>query len=344
MPITTHSNKIVFRNTLEEGVKQQDEEIDFGQRMINSIDVQFVDTNLYMSKELWLPFGSRGAFGGQVVAQALLSGWNTVEEGFNVHSLHAYFILACNVEIPVIYQVERIRDGRSFVTRTVTATQKGKPIFLLTCSFVKIDDNLNMDHQIDMPDVPGPENFPSDLKFLGNIVTNTTDYPVKFRKQVEKVLADDQPVDYREVHNLSPLEIMKGESVATTVNRRWFKTRGPLTDDMRLHACVIAYASDSGFLNTAAKANGVSYTSPSVGMMTSLDHSIWFHKPTRADEWLLFDKYSPRSINGRSVVLGKIYTRDGCLVATAAQEGIIRLSEIGQKKLQKKLDLTDSKL
>lgn len=128
------------------------------------------------------------------------------------------------------------------------------------------------------------------------------------------------------------------------MQRRWFKTRGPLTDDMRLHACVIAYASDSGFLNTAAKANGVSYTSPSVGMMTSLDHSIWFHKPTRADEWLLFDKYSPRSINGRSVVLGKIYTRDGCLVATAAQEGIIRLSEIGQKKLQKKLDLTDSKL
>lgn len=126
--------------------------------------------------------------------------------------------------------------------------------------------------------------------------------------------------------------------------RRWFKTRGALTDDMRLHACIIAYASDSGFLNTAAKANGLTYSSPSIGMMTSLDHSMWFHKPARADSWLLYDKYSPRSNDGRGVVFGKIYNSDGCLVATTAQEGIIRLSPIGQKKLQKKLDLTDSKL
>lgn len=120
--------------------------------------------------------------------------------------------------------------------------------------------------------------------------------------------------------------------------QRWFKTRGVLNDDMKLHACIIAYASDSGFINTAARANGFSYNSDSIGMMTSLDHSVWFHMPARADEWLLYDIHSPRTNDGRGVAFGRIYSRDGHLVATTSQEGIVRLSEREQARQKKQAE------
>ncbi|CAO0793132.1 unnamed protein product [Mucor circinelloides] len=341
MPVVTYPNKITFKNNKDEGVKEKaDENVDFAMKMRDAIDVQLIDTNLYMSKELWLPFGSRGAFGGQIVAQALKSAWETVQEDFFVHSLHSYFILACNVDIPVIYNVQRIRDGRSFATRIVTATQKGRAIFVCSCSFAKPEEGISLNHQTDMPDVIDADSLPSDIELLQRTLDNTENsFPEKFRQRAQRRLEDDQPIDYRAVIQYSPEEIITGNVKPTPYGQRWFKTRGALNDDdMKLHACIIAYASDSGFINTAATANGFTFNSESIGMMTSLDHSVWFHAQARADEWLLYDIHSPRTNNGRGVAFGRIYNRDGVLVATTAQEGIVRLSELEQKRQKKQAE------
>ncbi|CAO3630654.1 unnamed protein product [Mucor hiemalis] len=330
MTISTFSNKIISNNHKDAGTKMTEEASDFASKMVNSIDVQLIDTNLYMSKELWLPFGSRGAFGGQIVAQALHAAWDTCQEDFFVHSLHAYFILACNVEIPVIYNVQRIRDA----------------IFVCSCSFAKPEQGITLNHQTDMPETVDPDTLPSDLEILENTLANADEFPERFRQRAQLRLEDDQPVDYREVAKYSPEEVITGNSPPNAYYQRWFKTRGVLNDDMKLHACIIAYASDSGFLNTAARANGFSYNSDSIGMMTSLDHSVWFHMPARADEWLLYDIHSPRSNDGRGVAFGRIYSRDGHLVATTSQEGIVRLSEREQarqkKQAESQQDLTAS--
>ncbi|KAF1799381.1 HotDog domain-containing protein [Mucor lusitanicus] len=331
--MSVFDSKVNFRDNLDEGVIEKvEEEVDFAQKMRNAVDVQLIDTNLYMSKELWLPWGSRGAFGGQAT-QALRAAWDTVEEDFAVHSLHAYFILACSVEIPVVYSIQRVRDGRSYATRIVTATQRGKAIFVSSCSFVKPDDSVALNHQTTMPETADPDTLPSDIEVLQNTLAITESIPEAVKQRAQKKLEDNLPVDSRAVLTLSPQQVITG-------SRRWFKTRGLLNDDMRLHACIIAYASDSGFITTAAAANGYLINSRSLGMIASLDHSIWFHTPARADKWLLYDVHSPRTNSGRGMVFGKIYSQDGTLVATTAQEGIIRLSEREQEKRRKKADAT----
>ncbi|KAF7727865.1 Acyl-CoA thioesterase 8 [Apophysomyces ossiformis] len=320
-------------------------EEDFAQKIADAVDVQEIDVNLYMSKELWLPAGARGTFGGQIVAQALRAAFNTVPEEFHVHSLHSYFILPGNVDIPVIYQVQRLRDGRSFATRVVTASQRGKAIFESSFSFAKPEQGITLQHQTTMPEVTPPEELPSDAERLQRYLAQN-DLRPKFREYLQKRLEESSPVDYRNVHVHTDEEITSGkESQASEIQRRWFKTCGKLSDDPRLHACVIAYASDSGFIMTAARANGVSQRA--IGMMTSLDHSMWFHAPARADEWLLYDMHSPRTNNGRGLVFGRIYSRDGTLIANTAQEGIVRLSKREQEKrlkLANDVDTNDSKL
>ncbi|KAI8642638.1 HotDog domain-containing protein [Parasitella parasitica] len=294
---------------------------DFGVRMANAVEVQEVDANLYMSKELWLPAGARGAFGGQIVAQALRAAFYTVGEEFDIHSLHSYFILPGNVEVPVIYQVSRLRDGRSFATRFVTASQKGKAIFVSSFSFTKPDTSIQMTHQTEMPKVPEPETLPSDVELLQKALEQPDLLP-KYREHIKLRIEESSPVDYREISIRRP----------SFKARRWFKTRGQLGSDKRLHACVIAYASDSGFVGTAAKANGV--PARGISMLASLDHCMWFHYPARADEWLLYDMHSPRSNGGRGMAFGRIYSRDGTLIATTAQEGLIRLSKYEQDKIK----------
>ncbi|KAI8996851.1 HotDog domain-containing protein [Pilobolus umbonatus] len=339
MTIKSHPNKVVFESDQTSRIVEIDENIDFSQKMADAVDVQMIDTNLYASKELWLPFQSRGAYGGQIVAQALKAAWDTVDDAFFIHSLHAYFILACNVEYPVIYNIERTRDGRSFSTRIVRATQKGKVIFICSSSFAKPDENVTLNHQIPMPDIPRPEQLPSHVELLKNALDKLNDYPEIFLRRMDMSLNDNQPIEYREGDPYTPEEIATGNLRPDTTNHLWFKSKGTLNDDMKLHACAIAYASDSGFVNTAAKANGVTYNSDNVGMMTSLDHTIWFHMPTRADEWLLHDMHSPRTSDGRGVAFGRIYNLNGDLVATTAQEGIIRLTEKGQEKIKNNTDI-----
>ncbi|CEG66841.1 Acyl-CoA thioesterase 8 [Rhizopus azygosporus] len=301
----------------------EDNDADFAIRMANAVEVQEIDSNLYMSKELWLPAGARGVFGGQIVAQALRAAFNTVAEEFDIHSLHSYFILAGNVEVPVIYQVHRLRDGKSYATRYVTASQKGRAIFVCSFSFAKPDDkSFQLAHQAEMPKVPPPESLPSDLDRLKKLLAQEDSSP-KYREYIQAKIEESSPVDYRQEFITKP----------NAEGHRYFKTRGKLGDDKRLHACVVAYASDSGFIDTTVAANGV--PSSGVGMLTSLDHSMWFHAPVRADDWLLYHMHSPRTSNGRGVVFGRIFTKDGTLAVTTAQEGLVRLTKQEQEKRRK---------
>ncbi|KAG1459880.1 hypothetical protein G6F46_000327 [Rhizopus delemar] len=295
---------------------------DFSTRMENAIEVQEIAPNLYLSKELWLPAGARGVFGGQIVAQALRAAFYTVGEEFEIHSLHSYFILAGSVDTPVVYQVQRIREGRSYATRYVTASQKGKAIFVCSCSFAKPDTkNLNLSHQVEMPIVPPPETYPSEQEAFAEFLTRD-DLAPKYREAMEQRMMETSPVDFRHCH-------VPGELTGF----RYFKTRGKLRNDKVLHACVIAYASDHAFINAATDANAVPMNA--IGMLTSLDHCIWFHSNARTDEWLLYDMHSPRASNGRGIVFGRIYAADGTLVATTSQEGIMRLTEKEQENRMK---------
>ncbi|KAG0749572.1 hypothetical protein G6F57_001608 [Rhizopus arrhizus] len=300
-------------------IEDDDQEADYGLRMARAIDVQLIDTNLYMSKELYLPLGARGVFGGQIVAQALKAAWDTVPEDFFIHSLHAYFILACSVETPVIYSIQRVQDRRSFA---------------------RPEQGAVLDHQTSMPNVPNPESLPSDIETLEDALKKISNPSMRFLKRLETRLKDAGIVEYRNVRKDSPEEVVSGNVQPNGSDQHWFKTRGKLNDDMKLHACCIAYVSDAALLNTAAIANGMTFSSSSVGMMTSLDHTIWFHMPARADEWLLYHKYSPRTNSGRGFAFGHIYSQDGSLVATTAQEGVIRLSKKEQERRQKQYQET----
>ncbi|KAI8342501.1 HotDog domain-containing protein [Chlamydoabsidia padenii] len=286
---------------------------DYGQQLADAVDVQEIDTNLYASKQLWLPLGSRGAFGGQIVAQALRAAFHTVPKTFMVHSLHSYFILPGDVTIPMLYEVIPLRDGRSFATRFVRAKQRGKAVFVCTCSFAKSSEEISVEHQSTMPTVPEPESLQSADELLEHALANNN-LTAKYRDYLQKQVDEERPVDYRDVirDNLEH-------------SARWCKTRGQLADDPQLHACVIAYISDSAFLYTAARATGIPRRG--FGMMASLDHSIYFHKNMRADE-------CPRSGDGRGVAFGRIYTKNGMLAVTTSQEGLIRLTKSQQEKLR----------
>ncbi|OAD66821.1 hypothetical protein PHYBLDRAFT_152090 [Phycomyces blakesleeanus NRRL 1555(-)] len=275
------------------------------QDMAKVIAVEEIDTNLYMSKELWVPLGSRGAFGGQVIAQALNSAWCTVGDQFRIYSLHSYFILPCNADIPVIYKVQRLRDGKSFATRLVTAVQRGKPYFIASFSFATPEQVVGLVHQAQMPDVAEPEDVPLETERAKEWLS-TDDLPTEFCQYLENRIK----------------------------NYRWFKSYNKLdSDDAKLHACSIAYASDSGIILTAAKANGYIYDT--MGMVVSLDHSICINR-------LLYDIHSPRTSEGRGIAFGRIYSREGTLVATTAQEGLVRLSEKGQIIEKQKRDHENS--
>ncbi|CAO3682937.1 unnamed protein product [Rhizopus stolonifer] len=246
---------------------------DFSLRMEDAIEVQEIDPNLYMSKELWLPAGARGVFGGQIVAQALRAAFYTVPEDFDVHSLHSYFILAGSSTVPVIYQVRRLRDGRSYATRYVTASQNGKVIFVCSFSFAKPDTkNVSLTHQVKMPKVPSPDEFTLEKDSFKELL-DQKDIAPKYREHLEERMEEISPVDYRTYAD--PKEPL--------TEYRYFKTRGQLRSDKRLHACIIAYASDHAFINVAVDANNIQ--AQDIGMLSTLDHCVWFHAPAKTDDW-----------------------------------------------------------
>jgi acyl-CoA thioesterase-2 len=280
------------------------------QDLIALLDLEPLEVNLFRGRSPQV--GWQRVFGGQVIGQALVAACRTVEEVAErpPHSLHAYFLLAGDPKVPIIYEVDRIRDGRSFATRRVVAIQHGHAIFTMAVSFHVAEPGL--DHQAQMPDVPGPEQLPSDAEIRERVLPMMPD-PV--RRYYER----ERPIELRPVE----FERYLGTKFPDGRFNVWIRTTGPLPDAAAIHQCVLAYASDMMLLDAALIPHGRTVFEKTI-MAASLDHALWFHRPFRADDWLLYAQDSPNASGARGFSRGLIFARDGTLVASVAQEGLVR--------------------
>jgi len=278
-------------------------------QLLSILDLEQLEHNLFRGRSP--QNGWQRVFGGQVVGQALTAAYRTVEDQNRVaHSLHAYFLLGGDPKVPIIYDVDRIRDGGSFTTRRVTAIQHGRPIYTMGVSFHTPE--LGFNHQIEMPKVAQPEELPSEEELKARLLPVL---PEVMRLYWER----DRPIELRPV-DLSRFFCKEKLEPKQYI---WFRANGALPDNFRLHQCVLAYASDFSLLDTALVAHGRSLFEPNL-MLASLDHAVWFHRPFKADEWLLYAMDSPSAQVARGFCRGSIFSRDGTLVASVAQEGLIR--------------------
>jgi acyl-CoA thioesterase II len=279
------------------------------EQLLSTLDLEQLEHNLFRGRSP--QNGWQRVFGGQVVGQALVAADRTVDaEDRLPHSLHAYFLLPGDPKVPIIYEVDRIRDGGSFTTRRVVAIQHGQAIFSMGVSFHKHEPGL--DHQIAMPKVPAPEELPSETELKKRLLPNLSEV---MRAYWER----DRPIELRPVDISRYFSAEKGEPSQYI----WIKANGSLPDDFRLHQCVLAYASDFSLLDTALVAHGRVMFDPRL-MLASLDHAVWFHRPFRADEWLLYVQDSPSAQAARAFCRGSIFARDGRLIASVGQEGLVR--------------------
>jgi acyl-CoA thioesterase-2 len=275
--------------------------------LLDILDLERLEVNLFRGRSPAV--GWQRVFGGQVVAQALVAACRTVE-GRPPHSLHAYFLLPGDPKVPIIYDVDRIRDGRSFTTRRVNAIQHGHPIFSMAASFHPDEDG--MDHQADMPKVPMPEELPSEKDIYNRLAS-------KMPEPVRRFYERERPVELRAVE----YERYVGKKIPGGTFHIWFRTTGTLPDDPVIHQSVLAYASDWGLLDASLARHGRTLFENDF-MGASLDHALWLHRPFRADDWLLYAQDSPNLHGARGFARGLIFKRDGTLVASVAQEGLVR--------------------
>lgn len=279
--------------------------------LVTLLDIEEIDTDLYRGSRQ--PGGVGRVFGGQVIAQALQAAQRSAD-GKDAHSLHAYFMRAGDEQRPIIYRVVRDFDGKSFATRRVIAMQGGQPILNMAASFQVAEGGLA--HQDLMPDVPPPEELKSDAELRAEIAD---DVPEKF----QRFFRDRQsPIDIRPISGRHWFKPVKTEPA----QQSWFRATAPLGDDPALHRAVLAYASDMSLLGTCTLPHGVNWLTHNL-QTASLDHAVWLHEPFRADEWLLYVTDSPWAGHARGFNRGKIFSRDGRLVASCAQEGLIRLRD-----------------
>ena len=272
------------------------------------LDVETLDTDLYRGARQ--PGGVGRVFGGQVIAQALQAAQRSVEDGKVAHSLHAYFMRAGDEDYPILYRVVRDFEGRSFANRRVIAMQKGKPILNMAASFQTPEEGLH--HQDAMPDVPPPEELRSESELREQI---RDQIPEKFKRFFLRA----RPIEIRPVNPRNWFQPEPREPRQYS----WFRVVAPLPDDPALHRAMLAYASDMTLLGTCMLPHGVSWMSGQV-QTASLDHALWLHEPFRFDEWLLYATDSPWAGHARGFNRGSIYARDGRLVASVTQEGLIR--------------------
>ncbi|MEA3152256.1 MAG: acyl-CoA thioesterase [Gammaproteobacteria bacterium] len=254
--------------------------------------------------------GSPQVFGGQVLGQALMAATATVEKRL-VNSLHAYFLRRGDFNSPIVYEVDRARDGNHFSTRRVVAIQHGAQIFNMSASFQA--DETGLDHQVAMPDVPPPEDLPE-------ISSYYIDTLAQLPTGVRRVLSQKRPFEFRPSRAPSFLRSEK----ADPVKHIWFRTVAPVPDDEAMHRCLLAYVSDYHLLDTALMPHGVSTILPGL-VMASIDHAMWFHRSVRVDDWLLYSTDSPSSSGARGFTRGNVFSRDGRLVASTSQEGLLRV-------------------
>jgi acyl-CoA thioesterase-2 len=279
--------------------------------LIDLLDLEPVEETLFRGQQPTTTL--QRVYGGQVLAQALMAAARTVDPGRAPHSLHAYFLRPGDISVPIVYDVDRVRDGHSFSTRRVVARQHSRTIFHLSASFQVPEPGL--DHQDEMPtDLPDPEDCPS----LGTVLGGRPGLQINW----------DEEWAALELRHVADSSGASGWSQPghPAVNRAWLRVAGTMPDDPLLHACVLAYASDHTLLRVSLTPHGRDpRLREAVDMhMASLDHAMWFHRPFRADEWLLYDQVSPSASGARGLALGRLFTRDGRLVATVAQEGLIR--------------------
>jgi len=255
--------------------------------------------------------GSPQVFGGQVLGQALMAAYSTIDDGRVVHSMHAYFLRRGDFTKPIVYSVDRSRDGGSFSARRVVAVQDGEQIFICSASFQAPEKGL--EYQATMPKVPPPE----------DLAPMTKPSPAEMEKLTEKLqrwLRIERPFEFRPVQKYNPLAPVASEPV----RQIWMRAADKLPGDATLHQCMLAYISDYWLLDTSTMPHGSSFLRGNL-VMASIDHAIWFHRPARVDEWLLYSLDSPSSSGARGFARGSFYTRDGVLAASTAQEGLIRL-------------------
>jgi acyl-CoA thioesterase-2 len=279
-------------------------------QVLDLLDLEQIEVDIFRGRS---PEGERRqrVFGGQVAGQALVAAGRTVPEDRPVHSLHAYFIRPGDPTVPLIYLVERVRDGRSFTTRRVTTIQHGKTIFTLSASFHR--DEPGVEHADPMPDVPPPD-----------AIATTAERMEKLFGPSVREWYDGNPIDIRHIGPLS-FEAERDPSLRTTRSMVWLRVDGDLPDDPLLHVCLMTYASDMTLLDSVLLAHGLSWAD---GRTTgaSLDHAMWFHGPFRADRWLLYAQDSPVARGSRGLARGEVYTSDGNLVVSVVQEGLVRTS------------------
>ena len=277
--------------------------------LVEILDLEPIEVNIFRGVS---PSDDRQrVFGGQVAGQALVAAARTVGADRPVHSLHAYFLRPGDPLVPILYEVDRIRDGRSFTTRRVVAIQHGKAIFNLQASFHTVEDGL--DHQVDMPQVPPAESLPTFAERYADHADQLGDW-----------MRRPRPIDTRHVEpsrlDRSGVEVVEpsfGQAV-------WLRADGVLPDDPVLHACIVTYASDMTVLDTTVLPHGLSWEGGRL-MMASLDHAMWFHRGFRADDWLLYDLDTPSGSHARGLARGSIFTSDGKLAVSVVQEGLIRV-------------------
>ncbi len=277
--------------------------------LVALLSLERIEENLFRGPSQDLGWGT--VFGGQVLGQALSAAAQTLPPERHVHSIHAYFLRPGDVSRPIVYEVDRIRDGSSFTTRRVVAIQKGRPIFNLSASF-QIDEP-GFEHQDAMPDAPPPESLPSERERLAEHLARLP--PVAVER-----LGAERPFEMR---TADPPDDPFAPAPRAPQRLLWLRASGPLPDDPALHRYLLAYVSDFSFVTTALGPHGVTWLSPGM-QIASIDHVMWFHRPFRCDEWLLHVMESPAARGARGFVRGRFFTRDGRLVASTAQEGLIR--------------------
>jgi acyl-CoA thioesterase II len=275
--------------------------------LVGILDLEELEVNIFRGRS---PQEMRQrVFGGQVAGQALVAAGRTVERGV-VHSLHAYFLRPGDPSTPILYQVDRIRDGRTFTTRRVVAIQHGQAIFHLSASFQP--EEAGPEHQIAMPEAPDPEGLPTFAEWVAPSLGSVPD-------EVRRWLTRDRPIDVRPVAPVDPFR----PTPRPPRQLVWIRANGRLPDSLLLHQCVVAYASDLSLRDTAALPHAIAWNDGRY-VIASLDHAMWFHRTFRADDWLLYAQESPSAHGARGFTTGDLYTRDGTLVVSVAQEGLMR--------------------
>nr|WP_220481670.1 acyl-CoA thioesterase II [Nocardioides ginsengisegetis] len=275
--------------------------------MVALLDLEDLDLNLFRGRQP--DTALQRVFGGQVAAQALLAAARTTDPAYVAHSLHSYFLLPGDTAVPIIYDVERLRDGRSFATRRVVARQHGRAIYYLTANFQRPEEGF--EHQDVMPDVPAPEEgIDLGAMFRARGSGNTAEWEREWAA-----------LDVRYVGNSQ--QGLPEDPSRPARARLWIRVNGELSDDPLQHLAAFTYASDMTLLGSTLVPHGVHISTPGM-QVASLDHTVWFHRPFRADQWWLYDQESPSASGGRGLAIARVFTQDGVLAASVAQEGLIR--------------------